>query len=454
MDMKKLVDTQRDFWNTNVTKSIDFRKGQLLKLKNVILQNEQKIYAALKSDLNKSEYESYLTEVSIVIGEINSALKNLDKWSKPHKKKTPFSNFPSSSYTVKEPFGVVLVLSPWNYPFQLALAPVVGAIAAGNCVILKCSRNSANTTDLVSNMINNNFRPEVLYCACINQNYDEILSQKYDYIFFTGSERIGKIVMKAASENVTPLSLELGGKSPCFVDRYSDITLSAKRIAWGKLLNAGQTCVAPDYVLVDNLVKDKFIDELRIQINAMYPDAIKNDNYPSIISDDHFNRLCSLIVREPEKIGGEYNPNLRKISPAIFYNATFEDEIMQEEIFGPILPVIAYQSVDDAIIAVKTRPKPLACYIFSNKKDYCEKLIKEVSFGGGCINDTIMHLANHNLPFGGVGSSGIGNYHSKYSFDTFSHEKSILKNKTIFDIPLRYAPYKEKNLKLIKRILE
>ncbi|MEG0778633.1 MAG: aldehyde dehydrogenase [Oscillospiraceae bacterium] len=453
MNFENIVTAQRDFWNTNATKDISFRIAQLKRLRAVITENESKIYAALRADLNKSEYEAYMTEVSLVTGEIDTAIKHLKKWSKPCRKKTPLSGFPSSSYTVKEPYGVVLVLSPWNYPFQLALSPVVGAIAAGNCVILKCSKHSSHTTAVISEMLGKSFDPKFLYCAEMSLSYDDILGQKYDYIFFTGSERVGKIVMKAASEHVTPLSLELGGKSPCFVDKSANLELSAKRIAWGKLLNAGQTCVAPDYILVDSAVKDSFTKELQAQLAAIHPNPLENPDYPAIISDDHFKRLCGLIEREPDKTGGDSRAETRKIAPAVFYNATFDSEIMQSEIFGPILPIIAYDSLDDAIRTVKSRAKPLACYIFSTDRAFSDRLVHEVSFGGGCINDAVMHLSNDNLPFGGVGSSGMGNYHGAYSFDTFSHEKSIFKSKNFLDIPLRYAPYKPKNLKLMRKIV-
>ncbi len=454
MEMKELVSLQREFFLTNVTKDIQFRKEQLTKLEHAIIQNQDKIYSALKEDLNKSEYESYLTEVSIVLNEIHYAKKNLKRWMKPHKVKTPITHFPAKSYTLLEPYGVALVLSPWNYPFQLALAPVVGAMAAGNCIVIKSSKNSAKTTAIITEIINQTFEPKYAHCVNNKHSYDEILKEKYDYIFFTGSERVGKIVMHAASEHVTPLSLELGGKSPCFVDKNADIELAAKRIIWGKLLNAGQTCVAPDYVLVDCEVKQQLVQQMVKQISGMYGKPLENENYPKIISKDHFERLQGLIERETNKIGGKGDDKTLKIEPAIFTEASFESEIMKDEIFGPIIPILSYDNIDKVIHKVKERSKPLACYIFSQDETYIQKLLKEVSFGGGCVNDTVMHLANHNLPFGGVGSSGMGNYHGEYSIHTFSHEKSVLKNKNIFDIPLRYSPYTDKNLKLIKKVMK
>lgn len=454
MEMKQIVSLQREFFLSNVTKDIEFRKEQLKKLELAIIQNQEKIYAALKEDLNKSEYEAYLTEVSIVLNEIRYAIKHLRRWVKPQKVKTPLSHFPAKSFTLLEPYGVVLVLSPWNYPFQLALAPVVGAMAAGNCIVIKSSKNSAKTTAIITDIINKTFDPKYAYSVTDEHSYDEILKEKYDYIFFTGSERVGKIVMHAASEHVTPLSLELGGKSPCFVDRSANIELAAKRIIWGKLLNAGQTCVAPDYVIVDSAVKQQLIEQMTKQISSMYGNPLENDNYPKIISKDHFERLQGLIKREANKIGGRSDEKTYKIEPTIFTEATFESEIMKDEIFGPILPILSYDNIDKVIRTVKERAKPLACYIFSQEETYIQKLLKEVSFGGGCVNDTVMHLANHNLPFGGVGSSGMGNYHGEYSIHTFSHEKSVLKNINRFDIPLRYSPYNVKNLKLIKKIMK
>ncbi|WMJ22152.1 aldehyde dehydrogenase [Paludicola sp. MB14-C6] len=454
MNIDTIVQKQREFFNSNATKSVSFRKTQLQKLEHTIKSNEQAIYDALKEDLNKSEYETYLTEVSMVLSEIHTALKHIDRWVKPNKKPTSLANFPAKSYTIHEPYGVALILSPWNYPFQLALAPVVGAIAAGNCVVLKCSKNSEHTSEIIAKMISENFDSKFIYCVNTRESYDEILAQKYDYIFFTGSERVGKIVMRAASNHVTPISLELGGKSPCFVDNSADIDLAAKRIIWGKLLNSGQTCVAPDYVLVDAKVKDQLIAKMQEQITIMYQNPLMNQDYPKIISKDHFERLTGLIQREEHKLGGASDEALNKIAPAIFTKATFDSEIMKEEIFGPILPIISYTNLDEVITTVKGRAKPLACYIFAQEKAYSDKIVHEVSFGGGCINDTVMHLVNHNLPFGGVGSSGMGGYHGKYSFDTFSHEKSVLKNKTIFDVPLRYAPYQMKNLPTIKKIMK
>ncbi len=443
MNIIDILNLQKNFFNSNKTKDVSFRKENLIKLKNSILKNQKEIYTALKLDLNKSEYEAYLTEVSVVLSEIDVAIKNIKKWCTPIKKSTPISLFPSKSYILNEPYGIALILSPWNYPFQLAIAPLVAAISAGNCAIIKCSKSSKNTTKAICDLINSTFSSKYIYCLEESCSYDDILAQKYDYVFFTGSSRVGKIVMNSCAKNLTPLSLELGGKSPCFVDVTANIDISAKRIAWGKLLNSGQTCVAPDYIIIDNRVKGQFINRLEYHIKNMYPNPIFNDNYPKIINQSAFTRLAKLIDEENEKIGGNYDANILKIEPTIFPNATFESKIMQDEIFGPIIPIIGYDNLQSIINTVKSKEKPLALYIFSEDKKYCNKITSEISYGGGCINDTVVHLANHNIPFGGAGLSGMGNYHGKFGFDTFSHKKSIVKNITIFDIPLRYAQYTE-----------
>ena len=453
MQFSHVVKAQRDFFKTNETKSIEFRKKQLHKLAEVIEEYKPQIYEALKKDLNKSEYETYLTEVSIVQQEIRTALKNIGKWSKPKSKKAALAVMPNKSYTIREPYGVVLVLSPWNYPFQLAMAPIVGAIAAGNCVILKSSRSSAHTSKVIENMIHTNFEHHYLYATKADINYDTILSEKYDYIFFTGSARVGRVVMRAASENLTPVSLELGGKSPCIVEKSADLKDAAKKIVWGKTLNAGQTCVAPDFVLAEDSIKDKLVEAITDELKEKYPNALEDEDYPKIINLHHYMRLCGLIDRESIKIGGQRDENLRKIAPCIFSNATFSSEIMKEEIFGPIIPIVTYAKIDAALDELKNRPKPLACYIFTKNQKFANKILHEFSFGGGCINDCIMHLANDYIPFGGVGESGMGGYHGEYSFNTFTHEKSILKNTGIFDLPHRFPPYTKEKLSFIRKLL-
>lgn len=453
MQLNHVVQIQRDFFNTNETKSVAFRKKQLHKLAEAIEEYKPQIYDALKKDLNKSEYESYLTEVSIVMQEIKAAIKNLEKWSRPVKKKASLAVMPNKSFTIFEPYGVVLILSPWNYPFQLAIAPLVGAIAAGNCAIIKTSRSSAHTSKVIEDMIHTNFESHYIYAVRADISYDTILSQKYDYIFFTGSARVGRVVMRAASENLTPVSLELGGKSPCIVERTADIKDAAKKIVWGKTLNAGQTCVAPDYVLADEEIKEALVEAIEKEIQAKFADALENEDYPKIINLHHYMRLCGLIDREKDKIGGDRDEVSMKIAPTIFPNATFSSAIMKDEIFGPIIPVLTFTKMDAAMEELKSRPKPLACYIFTKNRKFADKILRELSFGGGCINDCIMHLANDHLPFGGVGESGMGSYHGYNSFRTFSHEKAILKNTGIFDIPHRFPPYTDEKYSVIRKLL-
>lgn len=453
MQLNHVVHIQGEFFRTDKTKNPEFRKKQLKKLAEAIEEYKPLIYEALKKDLNKSEYESYLTEVSIVMQEIKTAMRHIDQWCRPVAKKSSLAVMPNKSFTMYEPYGVVLILSPWNYPFQLAIAPLVGAIAAGNCVILKSSRSSANVSGVIYDMIRKKFKSHYVYAAEPDISYDKILAEKYDYIFFTGSARVGRIVMHAASEHLTPVSLELGGKSPCIVEKTADIKDAAKKIVWGKTLNAGQTCVAPDFVLADEVIKDKLVKAIEDEIKEKYGNALENEDYPKIINKHHYMRLSGLIDREKDKIGGARNEEKLKISPVIFQNATFQSEIMREEIFGPIIPVLTFSKINTVMDELKSRPKPLSCYIFTKNKKFADKILHELSFGGGCINDCIMHLANDHLPFGGVGESGMGNYHGFNSFKTFSHEKAILQNTGIFDIPHRFPPYTKRKLSFIRKLL-
>ncbi|WP_077534678.1 aldehyde dehydrogenase [Massiliimalia massiliensis] len=451
-DMKDLMDRQNTFFRENRTKPEKFRREALSRLLRAVEERENEIYAALFEDLHKSEYEAYLTEIQMVKQEIKTSLKHLHRWMKPKRVGTPITHFPSSSRIYREPFGSVLILSPWNYPFQLCMVPLVGAIAGGNCAVVKPSRSSPHVAEVIHKIISEAFSEEYIACVSESISYDELLGQRYDLIFFTGSERVGKIVMEAASRHVTPVVLELGGKSPCIVDRTAPLDLAAKRIAWGKFLNAGQTCVAPDYVLVDRTVEKAFLEKLKEQIKALYGEALENPDYPKIINQHHFKRLSDYIDTCTDCWGGKTNPNSRQIEPTIFFRASFDDPIMQEEIFGPILPVIAYRDRNEMIDTVKRRPKPLALYLFSTDKLFTEQVMSEISFGGGCINDTVMHLANHHLPFGGVGGSGMGGYHGGYSFETFTHAKGILVGKPYLDLPFRYPPYREDQLRWVKRL--
>lgn len=454
MTINSIVQLQKDYFHTNITKDVSFRKQSLKKLMESIKENESLIYDALKKDLNKSKQESYMTEIGIVLEAIENAIRHLDKWSRPARKKTPLYLFPSRSYIIKEPYGTVLIISPWNYPFGLALTPLVGAIAAGNCAILKTSRSSANTSSVIANIINNTFDTKYIHAITEAASYDEILSCPYDYIFFTGSERVGRIVMRAASESLTPVSLELGGKSPCIIDKSANIKLAARKIIWGKIVNAGQTCVAPDYVVIHEDLKDSFLAEAKKYIAEFVGDPFTNDDYPKIINLHHFIRLNNFIQNEKNVIGGKSDEKQYKIEPTILPDASFDSDIMKEEIFGPILPIITYRDLDDALDTIKRRPHPLACYAFGQDNLFIKRIITELPFGGGCINNTILHVTNENLPFGGVGKSGMGKYHGKYSFDTFTHEKGILTTKSSIDFSLRYPPYSKRKEKASHMFLE
>ena len=453
-ELKEIINKQRDFFNTNATKSIKYRIKMLQRLKEAIRNNEAAILSALYKDLLKSKAEAYMSELAIVYAEINEALKNVRKWSRPEKVKGTIATFPSENYVYSEPYGVVLIMAPWNYPFNLAISPLIAAIAAGNTAIIKCSKESVYTSKVIKYIINKAFGSNYIFCVDEDIDYDELLNQRYDYIFFTGSQRVGKIVMNAASKNLIPISLELGGKSPCIIDETADIKLAARRVLWGKLLNAGQTCVAVDYVLIHSSVKDKFIKYLQKEIERRYPNALNNDTYPRIINEHHYKRLMSLIKSEDSIIGGRGDDVVHRLEPTILPDVDFDHEIMKEEIFGPVLPIIEYYDINNIIRIIKEHEKPLACYVFTRDEDTAKYIIKSISYGGGCINDVILQVSNHYMPFGGVGSSGIGSYHGKFGFDTFSHKKSIVWSKTMIDLPIRYAPFSPLKFRILKKILE
>lgn len=457
MKINDIITSQRMYFDNGRTLDIKTRKNALIKLKKAIIKYDEEILEALHSDLNKAHMEGFMTEVSVVIDEINYTLKHIDKWAKPQKVKTPISNFPSKSVIYNEPYGIVLVLSPWNYPFQLCLAPTVGAIAAGNCVIIKPSKSSPSTANIIEKIINETFEQQFAYCIEQKSNisYDEILDKKYDYIMFTGSENVGKTIMESAAKHLTPVTLELGGKSPCIIDKTADIKLTAKRLAWGKYLNAGQTCVAPDFVLAHKDIKDNLIMELKSSIKELYGEnPLNNNNLPKIISQKHFDRLLALIHNEEIVFGGNSNKETLKIEPTILNNITFDAPVMQEEIFGPIMPILEYEDLDTTIKILQNKPHPLALYLFTKDKNVEKKVISSLIYGGGCVNDVVVHLANHNLPFGGVGSSGMGSYHGKKSFETFTHKKSVLKKALWLDVKLRYAPYTDKKFKTIRKLFK
>jgi len=448
------INSMKRFFNDNNTKDVDFRIEQLKKLKKIILENEEYLMTALKRDLNKSFFESFETEIGFVIKELSYIIKKLKKWSKPKKVRTSVINFYGKSYVNYEPYGVSLVISPWNYPFQLTVSPIIGSIAAGNCTAVKVSEHSPNMSEALAKIINENFDENYLHVFQGEAGVaKELLEKKFDYIFFTGSTVVGQKVMEAASKNLTPVTLELGGKSPCIVDDTVNLSTTAKRIVWGKFINAGQTCIAPDYLFIHNNIKNQLIEEIIKAINDFYKeDPKKSQYYPSIITEKHFDRLVSLIENQEILYGGEHLRKDKYIQPTLLDSPDKNSKVMQEEIFGPILPIYGYEDIDEVIDFVKSRPKPLALYLFSKDRKLQDKVNKEISFGGGTFNDTLMHIGNIELPFGGVGDSGIGQYHGKYSFETFSHKKSVLKKSFWPDLKFRYPPYK--SLWLLKKIFK
>lgn len=452
-ELKNIIKNQRNFFNTNATKSVEYRLQMLQRLKKIINANEEKILSALYNDLSKSKSEAYMSEVAMVYAELDEALRKVREWSRPQRARGTIGTFPAKNYVFSEPYGIVLIMSPWNYPFNLAIAPLIAAISAGNCAVIKCSKESKYTSNLIKEIINNTFDKKYIYCVDSDIEYNDVIYQKYDYIFFTGSSRVGKIIMRAASENLTPVSLELGGKCPCIVDESANIKIAAKRIVWGKLLNAGQTCVSVDYVAVHNSVKEKLIKCILKEIKSRYHDALNSNTYPRIINEHHYKRLLNLIKVEKNIIGGRADEFSRKIEPTVLPEADFEDEIMKEEIFGPLLPIIEYDDIKKLIRTIKEREKPLACYVFTKYEKTARHIIKSISYGGGCVNDVVIQVSNHYMPFGGVGNSGIGSYHGKYGFDTFSHKKSVVWNETMLDLPIRYAPFNLLKFRILKYIL-
>lgn len=451
LSIQKILQKQRQYFESGATKDISFRIEKLKILKKAVMENKQKILSALYKDLKKPEFEAVSSEILMVMEEINYAIKKLPSFIKPKKVKTPMAHFPSESLIYSEPYGVVLIIGQWNYPFQLVIDPLIGAISAGNSTVLKPSEYAPNTSKIIAEIINENFEEDFIVVFEGGQDISAaLLKEKFDYIFFTGSPPVGKIVMKAAAENLTPLTLELGGKSPCIIDKNVNIEVAAKRIVWGKFFNAGQTCVAPDYIAVHKDIKKDFLENAKRQIRLFYGENPNlSVDFGRIVNEKHFERLLNLMKGGRIIAGGEHDKESLYISPTIIDGIKWDDPVMKVEIFGPILPVIEYEDLNNLILNIKKLSKPLALYIFSNDKDIQEKIIKDVSFGGGCVNDTLMHLANPYLPFGGVGESGIGAYHGMANFETFSHKKSILNKSFFMDINLRYPPYKNKQ-KLIE----
>jgi aldehyde dehydrogenase (NAD+) len=450
MDNLTLVESQRTYFNSNATKSVAFRIDQLKRLRALLKANESGIIAAIYSDYQKSEFDSFLTEFLVLYDDLDIAILQLSRWAKIQRVRTNLLNWPASSYIISEPLGVILVIGAWNYPIQLSLTPVVAAMAAGNTIILKPSELCSATSKIVAKLINENFAPE--YFKVVEGGIPEttaLLVQNFDKIFFTGSTTVGRIVYQAAARNLTPLTLELGGKSPVIVAPDCDLDVSVKRLVWAKFLNAGQTCIAPDYVLVHESVQKSFIEKVTQEIVASQF-SITNGNYVQIINERNTARILGLIDKEKVVLGGEHNLTERYIAPTLMSGVEFADRIMSEEIFGPVLPILRYTDLDAAIAEIKARPKPLSLYLFTNDQATKDKVLREVSFGGGCVNDAIMHITNGLLPFGGVGASGLGRYHGEAGFRTFSHYKSIMDKPTWFESSVKYFPHTALKLKVLR----
>ena len=451
-----ILEEQRKFFLSGETLPIKFRKQMLKKLYASVVFHKEEILSALTSDLGKSDFEGFMCEVGLSLTEISYMIKNVKKFAKEKTVITPLAQFASRSYKKPCPYGNTLIMSPWNYPFLLSIEPLANAIAAGNTAILKPSAYSPATSNVIEKILSECF--EKKFVAVVTGGRQEnaaLLEQKFDFVFFTGSQAVGKEVLRHTAENLTPAILELGGKSPCIIDSSAKIRLAAKRVVFGKYLNCGQTCVAPDYILCHKDIKDEFVKEVKFQIEKQYgKNPLENSDYGKIINQKHFERVSSLINAEKVVHGGKTNPQTQQIEPTVLDNVTWEDAVMQEEIFGPIMPILTFENLDQVIADLQKKQKPLALYFFSQNKKNIKAVTEKVSYGGGCINDTIIHLATSEMGFGGVGESGMGSYHGKTGFDAFSHTKSIVDKKTWMDLPMRYQPYDRKlNGKLLKMFL-
>ena len=448
----QLLSSQRDFFATGATQSVEFRRQQLIRLKTAILERQTEIVDAVKADLGRPEYEGYF-EIG-VLDELQYVLKRFARWAQPRRVGLPLTQLPGSAWVQSEPLGVVLIIGPWNYPFQLVMSPLIGAITAGNCAIIKPSEIAPATSKVVAKLVSAIFPP--YYVAVVEggvETAQTLLKQKFDHIFFTGGTRIGQIVMAAAAQQLTPVTLELGGKSPCIVDRDVNVEVAAKRIIWGKFVNAGQTCVAPDYLLVHEDIKAEFLVALREALQVFFGDQpAQSPDLARIVSDRQFDRLVALMADESVLVGGDTDRASRYIAPTLLDGVSWDAPIMQEEIFGPILPIMGYRDIETAIAQINARPKPLALYLFSRSQALQKRVLTATSSGGVCLNDVFLQVAIWGLPFGGVGDSGIGAYHGKASFETFSHLKSVLKKPFWFDLAWRYAPYANK-LGFLKKVI-
>lgn len=451
--IQKIIQDQRDFFQTQQTKDVSFRKKSLKRLQEEIVKREDAICDALYADFKKPKFETLAAETQLVLAELNYTLKKIDSWASPKRVSASWMNWPSSDYIYKEPYGAVLIIAPWNYPFQLALAPLIGAIAAGNTAVVKPSEVTPHTAAIISEIIKTVFDPA--HVAVVEGGVEvsqELLAEKWDYIFFTGSTYVGKIVYESAAKHLTPVTLELGGKNPCIVDDTANIALAAKRIVWGKFLNAGQTCIASDYILVHESVKDKLVDALQENITKCYGENVEaSADFSRTVSQKHYSGLKEMLEGEAILFGGHSNDDDHYLSPTLVNEPKMDSKLMAGEIFGPILPIISYKTEADIHKYIMNYGKPLAAYVFSNNKKFQKKIIDTYSFGGGAINDTVIQITNKRLPFGGVGQSGIGAYHGKMSFDIFSHHKAIIKKANWFEAPVRYPPY-NMPIKFVKRI--
>ncbi len=454
MDIEQLVRAQQDYFATGATRPYAFRMAQLKKLQQALRAFEPLFEAAMYQDFRKSPMEVYMCETGMVLEEVRFHLKHLKGWMRERHVPTPLAQFAAKSFVSPEPYGAALIVAPWNYPIQLCLSPLVGAISGGNCAVVKPSAYAPATSAAIAKLIRETF--DERYIAAVEGGRAEncaLLAQRFDTIFFTGSVAVGKTVMEAAAKHLTPVTLELGGKSPVIVDETADLKLAARRIAFGKVLNAGQTCVEPDYLLIQKTVKAPFIEAYRAALREFFPDG-NMDEMPVIVSEKHFTRVRGLLAGQTAVIGGESDEKTRFIAPALLDGVSPDSPVMQEEIFGPVLPMLEYETLDEAIAFIRSREKPLALYLFTSDKRTERKVLDSCSFGGGCINDTIIHLATTHMPFGGVGHSGMGSYHGKKSFETFTHARSIVKKATWLDLPMRYHPYSEKKLKLVKKFMK
>ncbi|MCQ2496816.1 MAG: aldehyde dehydrogenase [Lachnospiraceae bacterium] len=456
MDITEIVKAQRKFFESGKTLSVAFRKEALISLEKAIKNHEQEVISALKEDLGKSLQESYMCEYGLALSELTYMKKHFKGYARRKRATSPLTNFPSASYLYKVPYGNVLIMSPWNYPFLLTIDPLIDAIAAGNTAVVKPSAYSPKTGAVMQKIISEAFDPE--YVAMIlggRQENQTLLDEKFDFIFFTGSQAVGKEVMSKASKHLTPVSLELGGKSPCIIDEDANIKLAAKRVVFGKYLNCGQTCVAPDYIVCHKNIKNAFIEAVKEEIKKQYgDDPLNNDAYGKIINDKHFNRIVGLIDEKKLVYGGKSDSSKLKIEPTVIDNVSYDDAIMQQEIFGPLMPILSFDNLDELLDNINKGPHPLAFYYFSRNSAKAKAAVARCRFGGGCINDTIVHLATPYMPFGGVGESGMGNYHGKFGFDTFSHTKSIVNKKQWLDLNMRYQPYTDSKVKILKMFLK